>query len=300
MSDTSKYTFEDCTVVKAFTNFYYIVPDYQREYVWKDNDQVARLLADIYEAYDIDPEKEYFIGTTVAFNNKGVAELIDGQQRTTTLFLILCAFEKLYKEYGEDSAPIQDFIAKKVHIKGKTEFKFRLELQYPEASEILQDIYKGIDIKVEKLSLSSARLKRAYDFIVESLRDRIKGSVDVLCSLCDFFEHRVKFIQIMTPDINDALKIFETINARGVGLTPMDLLKNLIFRQVERSEFDKLKSLWQRLVKIIENNGEKPLRFLRYFIISNYPEVSQGSSSSARMWYARMKSTNGLLRTMSV
>lgn len=282
MSDTSKYTFDDCTVVKAFTNYYYVVPDYQREYVWTDKDQVNRLLTDIYEAYDLDSEKEYFIGTTVAYNNKGVAELIDGQQRTTTLFLMLCAFVKLYTEFGEGCESLKALIANSVHIKGKDTYKYRLELQYPEATEILQAIHKCEDIQIEKLPASSKRLKLAYDFILTSLREKIGGNVEELCSLCDFFEHRVKFIQIMTPDINDALKIFETINARGVGLTPMDLLKNLIFRQVGRSEFEKLKSLWKQLIQIIESNNEKPLRFLRYFILSNYPEVSQGSSSSGQ------------------
>ena len=86
----------------------------------------------------------------------------------------------------------------------------------------------------------------------------------------------LKFIQITTPDINDALKIFETINERGVGLNPMDLLKNLIFRQVDRSQFDKLKERWKLLVSLLETNNEKPLRFLRYFIMANYPSINNG------------------------
>lgn len=77
----------------------------------------------------------------------------------------------------------------------------------------------------------------------------------------------MKYIQIKTPDINDALKIFETINARGAGLNSMDLLKNLIFRQVPRNQFDSLKSKWKEFISILDDANEKPLRFLRYYSV---------------------------------
>ena len=88
-----------------------------------------------------------------------------------------------------------------------------------------------------------------------------------------YFFKKLKFIQIQAPYISEALKIFETINARGAGLNSVDLLKNLIFRQVKREEFDKLKSKWKEFIAILEDADEKPLRFLRYFIVSNYPSL---------------------------
>ena len=99
---TEKYTFDDLTVEKSLRNNFYIVPDYQREYVWEADKEVAQLLTDVYEAYAAAKNKEYFIGTTVVYYDKGsnVSELIDGQQRTTTLFLMLCAFRNIYKERG--------------------------------------------------------------------------------------------------------------------------------------------------------------------------------------------------------
>ena len=99
---SEKYTFDDLTVEKSFKNNYYIVPDYQREYVWEADKQVAQLLSDVYDSYAANRDKEYFIGTTVVFHDKNanMSELIDGQQRTTTLFLMLCAFRNIYKERG--------------------------------------------------------------------------------------------------------------------------------------------------------------------------------------------------------
>ena len=94
-----------------------------------------------------------------------------------------------------------------------------------------------------------------------------------------YFFRKLKYIQILTPDINDALKIFETINDRGAGLNPMDLLKNLVFRHAGRQNFDRLKERWKYLVNILEQANEKPLRFLRYFIMSNYPHPDNNGDS---------------------
>lgn len=67
---------------------------------WEADKQVEDLLTDIEEAYTNDFKKEYFIGTSVVFNDNGVYELIDGQKRTTTLFLALGAFKSVYEENG--------------------------------------------------------------------------------------------------------------------------------------------------------------------------------------------------------
>ncbi len=70
--------------------------------------------------------------------------------------------------------------------------------------------------------------------------------------------------------MSSALKIFETINERGVGLNSMDLLKNLLFTQVKPEDFTRLKDEWKKITAPLERNKEKPLRFLRYFIMANY------------------------------
>ena len=84
-----------------------------------------------------------------------------------------------------------------------------------------------------------------------------------------YLANNVVFIQIST-DVSSALKIFETINERGVGLNPMDLLKNLLFAQVKQTQFSQLKDEWKKITKPLEKGKEKPLRFLRYFLMANY------------------------------
>ena len=282
MSASSKYDFIDLTVEKCFNNFY-IVPDYQREYVWEADKQVEQLLVDITEAYDNDSKKEYFIGTTVVYNNNGQYELIDGQQRTTTLFLALCAFKNVYEKYGISHDTIDKCIADTtLDDEGNDIHKYHLTLQYEDASNILEQIAEDNIPEDDKLSKSGKLLVSAYNRLKKFVNDYAEKDLGELKKFFMYFFRQIKFIQISTPDINDALKIFETVNDRGVGLNPMDLLKNLIFRQIGRDKFDKLKDKWRELITILESNNEKPLRFLRYFIMSNFPLADQGTSGTGK------------------
>ncbi|MCI9286300.1 MAG: DUF262 domain-containing protein [Muribaculaceae bacterium] len=275
MSNNGKYDFLDLTVEKCFGSFYN-VPDYQREFVWESDKQVQQLLSDIEEAYNADSRKEYFIGTTVVFNNNGSNELIDGQQRTTTLYLALCAFKSVFAEFGLDHATIDQSIANTtMDDDGNDVFRYHLILQYEDASNLLEQIAADNIPPEDKLSKSGRLLVQAYKFIRDYVADYAARDPQEVKKFFIYFFKRIKFIQISTPDINDALKIFETVNDRGVGLNPMDLLKNLIFRQVTRDRFDKLKDKWRELISILNENNEKPLRFLRYFIMSNYPRADQ-------------------------
>lgn len=282
MASTAKYDFEDLSVEKCFSNFY-IVPDYQREYVWETDKQVEQLLNDIDEAYSSDAKKEYFIGTTVVFNNNGTKELIDGQQRTTTLFIALCAFRSIYTELGIPYGPISQCISNEtMDDDGNTVHKYHLELQYEDATQILDCIANDNLPNEDKLTKSGKLLVQAYHRIRDFIASKAKDDETELKKFFMYFFRCIKFIQISTPDINDALKIFETVNDRGVGLNPMDLLKNLIFRQVSREKFDKLKDKWRELISILESNNEKPLRFLRYFIMSNFPQSDQGTHGTGK------------------
>lgn len=271
-----QYEFDALTVEKTFDSFY-VVPDYQREYVWRADEHVEKLLQDIYDAYTNDANKEYFVGTTVVFENKSELELIDGQQRNTTLFLMLCAFRRIYRERSLPTNVLDKKIAD-VYMddNGMEKSAYRLVLQYENSTDILRRIAETpTALDPSKLTGSNLRLFEAYNAIYEFINEW-KDDQE-LRNFFMYFYKKLKYIQIKTPDINDALKIFETINARGAGLNSMDLLKNLIFRQVPRNQFDSLKSKWKEFISILDDANEKPLRFLRYFIVSNYPGLDNST-----------------------
>ena len=97
----------DITVVDLFRDFY-AVPDYRREYVWETGD-VEQLLSDINaESAGNDPTAapEYFIGSIVVCpGSDNILDLIDGQQRITTLFLTLCAIRDCINDLDESPPP---------------------------------------------------------------------------------------------------------------------------------------------------------------------------------------------------
>lgn len=266
---------QDIKISEVFQGFY-SVPDYQREYVWQ-SEQVEQLLTDIYgELNGADPEKapEYFIGSIVVCPGKdGVFDLIDGQQRMTTLFLTLCAIRDRF-EVLDDKAPgalAPQIATTSSDAHGRDVFRYRLDLQYEDSGNVLVGIAdKKEDPADGQKTRSIANILNAYSSVTAFLTQQFGDNTDALRVFYGYFINKVKLIRIQTEDVAKALKIFETINDRGVGLDSMDLLKNLLFMESDQDEFEVLKKVWKELQDTIFDAGEKPLRFLRYFIFSRY------------------------------
>lgn len=257
------------SITDAFRNLSYIVPPYQREYVWKEKN-ISQLLNDIYEEYIDDRNSEYFIGSIVVNKREdGSYEVIDGQQRLTTLFISLCALKTLFENSPEHLREIEGLLtSQKSNDRGEFNQSRHLDLQYEDSSEVLDAILEN-KILEKKLSGSSENIKEGFNTVYEYLKTNFQKQEDLI-KFYGYFMHKVNFVQIETPSVSDALKIFETINERGVGLNSMDLLKNLIFQQLEKEDFQKINNEWKVITKTLEKHNQKPLRFLRYFIMANY------------------------------
>ena len=259
--------YNDHSISSAFKD-HYVVPDYQREYVWND-EQVEQLLFDLLDAYNTDNKKAYFLGTIVTYDSGSQFELIDGQQRLTTFFVLLCAIKRIYTNHGEPTSVIDNLVySPTMNSDGDVINLYHLQLQYEDAGNCLELIEKG-EGRPKYLTQSGERLFDAFKTIQDFLNERF-SDIASLKKFVVFLLNKTSFIRIETYDIADALKIFETINQRGKGLDPMDLLKNMIFRQVDRSKFKELNMNWKSITRSLEKIEEKPLRFLRYFIMANY------------------------------
>jgi hypothetical protein len=274
---------EDMTLKRAFQDFY-AVPDYQREYVWGEadgkgqrGDEVEQFLRDVTAEFEMATEQnapEYFIGTIVVCSNgDGVYELIDGQQRMTTSFVTLCAIRDAMAEAaGEipDELPGQ-IAAATMDWLGNTTHRERLSLQYPDSQGVLTHYAKGEWNTAPKRGTRSVEnIAGAYKTVREFLHTQFQGKPDHIRRFYAYLTAKVKLIRIETPSVAKALKIFETVNDRGVGLDAMDLLKNLLFMSATPQQFAALKDKWKQVVDGIYGVGEKPLRFLRYFIFADF------------------------------
>jgi hypothetical protein len=268
------------SINEAFRECFYIVPDYQREYVWTDK-EVHQLLDDIDEQIDAGSERQYFIGMVLVSptQQKNHYEVIDGQQRLTTFFLLLCALKFLFKGEPQQRQVISELISTSYPDKdGETRTSLKLAARYENAGEVMaklveldadpQAVRSGIQAAGISSFGSLENLVNAYGTVHRYLRDNY-DDIPKLKRYWGYLANNVVFIQIST-DVSSALKIFETINERGVGLNPMDLLKNLLFTQIKQTEFTRLKDEWKKITKPLDKAKEKPLRFLRYFLMANY------------------------------
>jgi hypothetical protein len=264
---------DDLSISNLFQSFY-AVPDYQREYVW-ETDQVEQLLTDIAAEMSGDtPENapEYFIGSIVVCPGRdGVLDLIDGQQRMTTIYITLCAIRDRLAAIGDDGfAVLNSQIADSaVDMSGKERRRYRLDLQYEDSGDALVKLAVGqiIDGTTTK---SMQNMQNAHHVVTRFLSAEFGDDAAAIRRFYGYLTNKVKLIRIQTEDVTKALKIFETINERGVGLNSMDLLKNLLFMKTSPERFDRLKDAWKELQDTIYGMKEKPLRFLRYFIFSRF------------------------------
>jgi uncharacterized protein with ParB-like and HNH nuclease domain len=263
--------------IRDLKDFYFVVPDYQREYVWEADDQVEQFLSDIDNEYEPEAKSQqaYFIGSIIIVSREGKFDVIDGQQRLTTIVISLCALRDLLKELELDERQanylktIQEWLS---HFDIKTDdTQVRLELQYEESRDYLNRLIQGQSYQ-DDATTSIRRMNESYQRVLRHFREYLDQDIGTLIQYARYFLTNIELVVIKSENLSSALKIFETINQRGVGLNAMDLVKNLLFSEAKESEFSVIKETWRRLIKHLEScrDGDKPLRFLKYFLVGRY------------------------------
>lgn len=263
--------------IRELKDFYFVVPDYQREYVWEADDQVEQFLSDISAEYDphLKEPPAYFIGSIIIVAREGKFDVIDGQQRLTTIVIALCALRDLLNDIDLDETQanylktIREWLS---HFDIKTDdTQVRLELQYEESRDFLSRLIQGHTYDGESTA-SIQRMKDAYDRIRDHFQGYLMPDTGELIKYARYFLTAIELVVIKSENLSSALKIFETINQRGVGLNAMDLVKNLLFSEAREADFGAIKDTWRALIKHLEScrDGEKPLRFLKYFLVGRY------------------------------
>ena len=195
--ENHKYSIEE-----AFRECFYIVPDYQREYVWTDK-EVHQLLEDIGEQIDVGTTREYFIGTVLVSptDQKNHYEVIDGQQRLTTFFLLLCALKHLFQ--GEPQRQMISGLISTSYVDsdGEVRTNLKLEPRYESAGEVMA---KLVELDAEPMAVragiqaagiasfgSLENLVSAYSTLYRYLKDTSLPTRSALCAsavhaLCGF------------------------------------------------------------------------------------------------------------------
>lgn len=223
---SEKLTLKDVVEHGIFFN----IPIYQRLYVWKDL-QINTLLEDLYAAFQRE-EENYFLGSVMTVVNKGKFDLVDGQQRFTTLFLICKVINDLLGSETPDT--VKEFCKKQGSL--RLSFSIRENI-----ARLLKDELKGIEENKELLKIPDVKnMISGMGHIKLFLEE--KDHRNNLDDFAKFIVTKVVVIRTEIPEDADLNKIFELINGRGEQLSQTDILKSHILEKVRKEVFseDKL------------------------------------------------------------
>ncbi|MGB3694922.1 MAG: DUF262 domain-containing protein, partial [Spirulinaceae cyanobacterium] len=231
-----------------------------------------------------------------------------GQQRLTTIYLIFCIIRNLIIELGQESKVLDNLVAGVTQDMqtGEDINQYHLSLQYDsDSANFLENLASrdGAKKAVNNSSESANNLIEAAKAINRFIDEQLIKEAKYLKQFSSVLSNRIKIIRIETPNLKKALRVFETITDRGVGLTPIDLLKNHLFINASqqgnvKSTWPKLKSKWDKLIKNLYSKKEKPTRFFRYYIMSHYDVDLQDSFPEEDVydWFVEQLSYNNINR----
>lgn len=287
----------------------FLIPDYQRPYAW-DEDLCQTLWDDIFafaipdnDAFKFNTNEEYFLGSIVTFKNEdGKLEVIDGQQRLTTLMLLLRAFYGRFEMMAdENSRKMRERISNciwKADEFGNADTNI-LKID----SEVATDNDKEEFLSILKTGLAPANLKSNYANNYRFFQEKIDQFLQNYPSFFPFLPARILENCILLPieaeSQDTALRIFSTLNDRGMPLSDADIFKAQFYGfyktrgDYERESFI---SQWRELESVCKKNFHPSIGtpmdelFTRYmYFIRAKMGIKSSTTEALRKFYERDK-----------
>lgn len=284
--DPQKITFADLTG-GVNSSLELIVPEYQRTYVWKIGEQITEFWEDLSDEFDDtikDKSSSLFLGNLILCKNS----IVDGQQRITTIFILIIAFRSWIRQQRKALIDDDDGRLEKrlLNFEGELERILTHKDEYgdsagmrliaaPYINRILtfmadsnweHDYFPEKNDKNQLLPQQTKRIKPIYEFLYKRLTAKLN-----IENYHAFFStiQNLTFVQIKLGDVNDAFMFFERTNSRGKDLEVGDLLKAHLFGNHPDSEI--IIKIWD---DITENSLGNLTRMLKYFYISQVAHIT--------------------------
>lgn len=270
---------------QTFSTTVYFIDFYQRDYKWTE-EPVKRLLDDIFyqfdEAYqkhsELEPNKEninarypwYYLNTYVTNMVGGRVFVVDGQQRLTTLTLIL--FKLLTKARLLDSKTY-GWIERKLAGYSGTEHEFWMN--HVKHRHVLEALMEGSDPSGIKTNtgITAANMVKNYQLINAELDTRLK-TLHCFETFVHYFLFRLVLINLSVETTHVPM-VFEVINDRGVRLKPYEILKGKLLGQIDKLELDsgKYNDLWEGQLQAVNAFREDEIdNFFRYWLKAKFAD----------------------------
>ncbi len=263
------------TVSELLTKTKYTIDYYQREYRWEEK-HIQELLDDFsgkfFESYQkgdgrsaVEKYTRYYLGAIIVCERGGQKYIVDGQQRLTSLTLLLIYLNHLQKSH-DMKVDINDLIFSEKY--GTKTFNIDIE----DRTKVIKAIYEGNDFDVSDESESNQNIWNRYQDIEREFPEDIKNGA--LPYFIDWLKDNVDLVQITAYSDEDAYLIFETMNDRGQQLTSTDMLKGYLLANIsQESVRDRLNEAWKISIHDLRKfSKEEDSDFFRAWFRAKYAE----------------------------
>ncbi len=282
----SVYNYPVSTLLDIESGVVYAIPRYQREYTWS-RVQWDALLDDL-----LDNELHYFLGSIICINQSQDAlavqelELVDGQQRMTTVSILLAA---IYDIFSKQPNLVMDQQMELYNLRHKLILKKmpnqpRLIPQVQNNNQ--QDYFSvlgqiGVLQDIETVAnAGNRRVFKAFRHFLSRINLYLEHSDDPITKLQGLLEkvNTATLVKIEVASTSDAYTLFESLNNRGVPLTAIDLIKNKLLAVLEaqdKGSIDKQYNRWKRVIDALGDDYAVQERFFRQYYNAFKPSLKQ-------------------------
>lgn len=274
------------TIAEVLEKKKYAIDYYQREYKWESK-QIAELVADLtakfselYESHharkDVAKYPGYYLGSIIISQKGSQPFIVDGQQRLTSLTLILTYLRRL-QQGREDVVDIDQLIFSEKF--GEKSFN----LDVPDRTDCMEALFEHGEYEPPAdVPESVYTLVGRYDELDGLFPDDLKGQA--LPFFIDWLKDRVQLVQITAYTDDDAYAIFETMNDRGLKLTPADMLKGYLLANMEDGKpRTTANELWRKRLRTIDERADDAgSDFLKTWLRSQYSTKIRERRKGAR------------------
>ncbi|GKX41583.1 hypothetical protein SOASR015_06170 [Pectobacterium carotovorum subsp. carotovorum] len=274
------------SILEVLDNKKYTVDYYQREYSWEQT-HIEQLVTDLCNAFldnyapehqrqDVADYNSYYLGPFVLSEKSGKRSIIDGQQRLTSLTLFLIYLNNTQKELG-----LNEDVSGMIFSKKFGQMSFNIDV--PERTACLDALFEqGEYSPPEDADASTINMVARYQNICEAFPvDHIDKYV--LPLFLDWFKELVVLVEIVAYSDENAYTIFETMNDRGLNLTPTEMLKGFLLSKYRNdAKRQQSNDFWKQTITDLKVfDKEEDQRFIQAWLRAKYAESIRQSKAGS-------------------
>lgn len=249
----------------------FVIPEYQRPYAWTD-EQIQTLFDDLVEYTENNNESTYFLGSIVAYeNDNNEQEIIDGQQRITSLFLLLRAL------YDKLSSMVETAEAKnfKTQIEAALweQHELTAEVDYEKTlitSKVMGDegneIFRNILVTGKTQAEAKDNYSQNYNLFVDLIEKYATAQPELFYWFITNTLNKAILLPITADSQDTALTIFSTLNDRGLALSDADIFKAKLYNHLPQEEKLQFIESWQQLDQDAKDVNESIQKLFYYYM----------------------------------